>query len=63
MGVAFSWAHTASASNHRISTNVSGLTPGRPPFGIALRSSMGFIETGLPLCPPEKKARKLAHEI
>ena len=26
----------------------------------ALRSRMGFIETGLPLCPPEKKARKLA---
>jgi hypothetical protein len=32
-------------------------------FVIALRSPTGLIETGLPLSPPEKKARKRAGEI
>jgi hypothetical protein len=32
-------------------------------FVIALHSPSGVIETGLPLCPPEKKARKLAREV
>jgi hypothetical protein len=43
----------------RVLGKVKSLSPNYR-FVIALHSPAGIIKTGLPLCPPKKKARKLA---
>ena len=43
----------------KVLTKVKSLSPNHR-IVIALYSPGGVVETGLPMCPPEKRARKLA---